>query len=57
MELGRDKLRVWDQQKQATIHKVNEQQGPTVQHRTLYSISCKKTIIEKNMKENIYVEI
>ena len=58
MQLGRDKLRVWDQQKQATIYKVNKQ-GPTVYHRTLYSVSCKKkkSITEKNIKENIHVDI
>ena len=36
---GRDKLGVWDQQIQTTIDK---QQGSTVQHRELYSISCNK---------------
>ena len=37
---GRDKLGVWDQQIQTTI--LNKQQGPTVQHRELYSISYNK---------------
>ena len=37
---GRDKLGVWDQQIQTTIHKIDKQQGFTVQHRELYSISC-----------------
>ena len=39
---GRDKLEVWDQQKQTAIYKIDKQQGPTVQHRKLYLISCNK---------------
>ena len=39
---GRDKLGVWDQQIQITIYEIDKQQGPTVQHRELYSISCNK---------------
>ena len=39
---GADKLGVWDQQIQTTIYKPDKQQGPTVQHRELYSISCNK---------------
>ena len=38
--VGRDKLGVWDEQIQATIYKINKQQGPTAQHRELYSILC-----------------
>ena len=30
-------------------------QGPSIQHRELYSISCNKTITEKNMKNYICV--
>ena len=37
---GRDKLGVWDQQIHTTIDKIDKQQGPTIQHRELYSISC-----------------
>ena len=37
---GRDKLGVWDQQIQTTVDKIDKQQGPTVQHKELYSISC-----------------
>ena len=40
--VGRDKLGVWEQQIQATIYKIHKQQGPTVQHRDLSSISCNK---------------
>ena len=39
---GRDKLRVWDQQIQTTMYKIHKQQGPTAQHRELYSVSCNK---------------
>ena len=35
---GRDKLGVWDLQIQTTIYKIDKQQGPTVQHRELYSV-------------------
>ena len=38
---GRDKVGVWDQQIQATVYEIDKQ-GPTVQHRELYSISCNK---------------
>ena len=34
------KLVVWDLQIQITIHKIGKQQGFTVQHRELYSVSC-----------------
>ena len=37
----REKLGVWVQQIQS-VYKIDKQQGPTVQHRELYSISCNK---------------
>ena len=37
-----DKLGVWNQQIHTTIYKIDKQQGPTVWHRELYSISCNK---------------
>ena len=37
---ARDKLGVWDQQIQTTTYKKDKQQGPTVYHMELYSISC-----------------
>ena len=37
---GKDKLGVWNQQIQTTIYKRDKQQGPTVEHRELYSVSC-----------------
>ena len=39
---GRDKLGVWDQEIQTIIYTINEQQGPTLQHRAIYSITCNK---------------
>ena len=39
---GRDGLGVWDQQMQTIIYRMDKQQGPTVQHRELYSVSCDK---------------
>ena len=36
----RGKLGVWGLQIQTTIHKIDKQQGFTVKHRELYSISC-----------------
>ena len=62
----RDGLGVWDQQMQATIYEMDKQQGPTAQHRELYSVShgklnhfvvqqklteyCKSTILQ--LKKN-----
>ena len=37
----RDKLGVWDEQIHTTIYKIDKQQGPTVWHRELYSVSYK----------------
>ena len=37
-EWERDGLGVWDQQMQTIIHKMEKQQGPTVQYRELYSV-------------------
>ena len=39
---GGSGLGVWDQQMQTVINKMDKQQGPAVQHRELYSISCDK---------------
>ena len=40
--VGRDKSGVSDEQIQSTIYKTDKQQGPTVQHRELYSIFYNK---------------
>ena len=34
---------VWNQQMQTGVYRMDRQQGPTVQHRELYSISYHKT--------------
>ena len=52
-EWGKDKLGVWDQQIHTTIHKIDKQQGPAIQHRELISISS--NLIEKNLKKNVCV--
>ena len=33
-----DKSGAWNQQVETVIYKIDEQQGPTVQHRELYSV-------------------
>ena len=40
---GRDRVRVWDKQIQATTHRMDKQQGPTVRHREPYSTACDKS--------------
>ena len=42
-EWERDKLQIWNQQKETSIYKTAKQQGPIVQHRDLFSIFCNKT--------------
>ena len=37
---GRDKLGIWNEQIDTTIYKKDNQEGPTVQHRRLYSVAC-----------------
>ena len=51
---GRDGLGVWGQQMQTIIYRIDRQQGPIIQHRELYSISCDKPL-EKNRKKNVYI--
>ena len=56
--LGREGLGVQDQQMQTIIYRMDKQQGPTVQHRELYSISCDKPYKKyekKYEKECIYM--
>ena len=38
----RNKLGIWEQHIYTTTYKTDKQQGPTVQHRELYSIFCNK---------------
>ena len=53
----RDKLGIWNEQIHITIFKTDQQQGPTIQHRELYSIPCNnlyKIIMEKSLKKSVY---
>ena len=38
----REGLGAWDQQMQTITYRMNEQKGPTVEYRELYSLSCDK---------------
>ena len=38
----RNGLGVWDQQMQTGIYRMDKQQGLTIQHREIYSMSCDK---------------
>ena len=38
----RDGVGGWGQQLQTSTYRMDKQQGPTVEHRELYSISCDK---------------
>ena len=55
--VGGDKLGVWNKHTYTTIYTINKQQRSTVQHRELYSMSCNESIMEKNLKKNIYLSI
>ena len=51
----REGLGAWDQQMKVSIHRMDKQQGPTVQHRELYSIFCDKPDGKEYVKEYIYI--
>ena len=53
----RDKLGVWDQQIQTTIYKIDKQQGPSIQHRELSSMSCNNLYRKESEKEYIYMYV
>ena len=42
LQWGRDGLEVWGQQTQTAIYRMDKQQGPTVEHKELYSIPYDK---------------
>ena len=48
-------LGVWDQQLQTIIYRIDKQQGPTVQHRELYSISLINHNGKEYEKEYMYI--
>ena len=39
---GMDGVGIWVQQMQTIIYRMDKQQGPAIQHKELYSISCDK---------------
>ena len=49
---GRDKLGIQDEQKHSIMHKIDKQQGPTVQHRELY---VQYLVMTYNGKEFKYI--
>ena len=51
----RDGLGVWDQQMQTSAYRMDKQQGPTVQHRGLYSISVIRHNGKEYEKQDIYM--
>ena len=52
----RDKLAaVQDEEIHTTIHKRDKQQGPTIQHKELYSVSCKTYNGKKYADEQMYI--
>ena len=50
-----DGLGVWDWQMQTITFRMDKQPGPNVQHREPCSISCDKPIMEKNIKNDVYM--
>ena len=54
---GEDKSEVWDQQLQTTTYKINNQQGPTIQHGELYLIFLINSKGKESGKIDIYVYI
>ena len=50
-------LGVWDQQMQTGIYRMAKQQGPTIEHRELHSISCDKSKWKRIQKKGIYIYI
>ena len=53
-EGSRDKLGDWDWNILTSIYKTDNQQGPTVEHRELYSISC-NNLSWKRIWQRIYI--
>ena len=57
--VGRDKSGAWDEYTHTTIYKRDNQQGPTVEHRELYSVFCNLgkriwNIIIREKNNNLY---
>ena len=54
-DAGRDSQGVWDGHVYTAIFKMDNQQGPTVQHRELFSILCNNLNGKRFEKEQIYI--
>ena len=52
---GSDKLGDWDWHTHTTIYKLDNQQGPTVEHRELYSIFCNNLYGKSIFKNSGYM--
>ena len=52
---GREGLGVWDEQMQPLVYRMDTQQGPTVEHRELYSISCDKPSWKRIWKKKVSI--
>ena len=48
-----NKSGAWNQQIETVIYKIDKEQGPTVQHRELYSIHYNN--LEKTVKKNPHI--
>ena len=48
---------VWYKYTHTTMHKIDNQQGPTVEHRELYSILCNNLYEKRIWKRWIYVYV
>ena len=53
---GRDGLGVWDEQMQTNIYRMDKQQGPTVYHRELCSVSCDKPQ-RRRIRRRMYIGV
>ena len=51
----RIELGVSDQQMQTGIKRMDKQQGPTVYHRQLYSISCDKPKWKRTCQKDVHI--
>ena len=57
MMVERDNLGGWNQHRHPYIQKAGNQEGPTVQHRKLYSIHCNDLYGKEPFKKKLYIYI
>lgn len=48
-------MEVWDKQMRTITYRTDKQQGPSVEHRELYSIFYDKPQWKKNIKKDVYL--